>query len=117
MTTERTGLQNPGCYAQALADCSKKLTNEHTLSESVLKAVALADEIEIEGLAWLHDGKSKIVGTKALTARILCERHNSAMSDFDSTALRLFQTLEGIHHYCPVQLSDKQWNVADGNAL
>jgi hypothetical protein len=49
MTTEKTGLRNPGCYAQALADCCDTLSREHYMTESLLKAIALDDEIEVEG--------------------------------------------------------------------
>src|SRR5216683_7087127 len=93
MTTVRTGLRNPHCYAQALADCSDVRSREHYLTESVLKAIALADEIEVEGLAWQGSGYSKVVGTKRLASWILCKRHNEALSGLDSTALHLFQTI------------------------
>jgi hypothetical protein len=96
MTKTRTGVRNPECYAEALTDCSDKLSREHCLTESVLKAIALDDEIEVEGLAWQVAGTSKDVGTKGLASWILCDRHNSALSGADATALRLFKTIEGI---------------------
>jgi hypothetical protein len=57
MTTERTGLENPGCSAQPLADCCARLSREHYMTESLLKAIALDDEIEVEGLAWQRPRK------------------------------------------------------------
>jgi len=67
------------------------------MTESLLKAIALDDEIEVVGLPWLKPANSKVVGTNALTARILCVRHNTALSGLDATALRFFQTIEQIH--------------------
>ena len=97
MTTEPTGLRNPGCYAKALADCCPTLSREHYMTESLLKAIALDDKIEVEGLAWQGAEKSKVISTKRLTKWMLCQRHNSALSRFDATATRLFQTVEAIH--------------------
>src|ERR1700732_4772589 len=97
MTTQRTGMRNPGCYARALADCCPTLTREHYMTEALLKAVALDGEIEVEGLAWQGPGNSKVMATKRLTKWMLCKRHNEALSTFDATATRLFQTIEEIH--------------------
>jgi hypothetical protein len=97
MTTERTGLRNPGCYARALADCCPKMSREHCMTEALLKAIALDDEIEVEGLVWLGTEKSKVLPTKRLTKWMLCKRHNEALSKFDVTVTRLFQTVEAIH--------------------
>ena len=66
------------------------------MTESVLKAIALDNEIEVEGLAWQYPGLSRVIGTKRLVSKILCKRHNEALSGLDATALRLFKVMEEI---------------------
>ena len=85
-----TGLigKHEGCYMQATNSCDTTLSNEHLISESVLKVLADA-RIEVSGAPWLK-GKSKTLGFPALTARSLCTRHNSLLSPIDEAGARFF---------------------------
>jgi len=46
------------------------------------------------GAPWLQPGET--LATKNLTANILCVRHNSAFSDVDIAAIRLFKFINEI---------------------
>ena len=48
------------------------------------------------GAPWLQPGEIKTLATKNLTANILCVRHNSAFSDVDIAAIRLFKFINEI---------------------
>jgi len=47
----------------------------------------------VSGLAWL-EGNDKILPPGALASRILCDRHNAALSPLDAIAVRLFQAFD-----------------------
>lgn len=83
---------HPGCYAQALNDCSSKLSREHYVSQAVLDL--LGDEHRITNASWLRPGEqSKPLPTSALGSRILCDKHNRALSPLDSHARDFFGAL------------------------
>lgn len=63
------------------------------MSKSILKQL---DSISIGGAPWLETGTTKQVGINALTARILCGRHNSKLSVLDTDAGQFFEKLEDI---------------------
>jgi hypothetical protein len=48
------------------------------------------------GAPWLQPGEIQTLATKNLTANILCVRHNSAFSDVDIAAIRLFKFINEI---------------------
>ena len=72
------------CYAATLADCSGGVSREHYVSRSVLEIVG--QKVQISGLPWQKPNEKKTVGTSALTAKILCEHHNSLLSRLDTAA-------------------------------
>jgi hypothetical protein len=74
-----------GCWAATLADCSEKMSREHTVSRSLF----VSDEIFVQGLPWCSKEPKKI-GISSLVAKILCERHNNALSELDTAALEAF---------------------------
>src|SRR5688572_9441951 len=87
----RTGNSHPGCYARTLRDCSEKLSREYWISQSILD---LGDSMIVaRGLPWLKPGESRRISSKSLAARILCTRHNSALSSLDHVGLRVWEHL------------------------
>jgi hypothetical protein len=69
-------------------DCSSKLTSEHWLSNSLLKDL---EPLTVDGLHW-HSGERSL-RAKALGSKILCERHNRALSPLDEVAGEMFRVL------------------------
>ena len=90
-----TGYANPRCYARALRDCNTKISGEHFISNSILGLYDGAGELTVEGFPWLNTGGQRRIQRAALTANMLCTRHNSALSSLDSTASRFFGFLIG----------------------
>jgi hypothetical protein len=84
-----TGLGCRGCYADRLSDCGPKLSREHYISESLLHVLNTNAGLRVSGLNW-QDGQEMTLPPSALAARILCDRHNSALSPLDAIAVRLF---------------------------
>lgn len=82
----RTGRSVVGCYAAPLADCDGQLTAEHYVSKTVLKQ--LGKGFTIKGPPWAPTDTR--VSAASLTAKVLCERHNHALSDIDAVAGRFY---------------------------
>lgn len=76
------------CWAQAIGGCGTKLSREHYVSESLWPDAS----IEVVGLKWCRK-EPKRVGLGSLTAHILCDVHNNALSPADSVAGAAFETL------------------------
>jgi hypothetical protein len=74
-----------GCWAAALRDCSKKMSREHTVSQSLFTS----DEIMVQGFPWCLREPKKI-GIANLVAKILCEKHNNSLSELDTAAVDAF---------------------------
>jgi hypothetical protein len=89
----RTGYSLSSCYAAPLADCSSKRSREHGISESLLRYLGAGSKIKVAGLPWLGE-KERILSSDALASRILCERHNSALSGLDAIAVSLFEAFD-----------------------
>ena len=80
------------CYARALLNCSEKLSREHYVSASVLSL--LGDEHRLSNVNWVPPGeRSDPLPVGALASKILCERHNSALSPLDGHARVFFSEL------------------------
>lgn len=81
------------CYASPLADCSSKRSREHYISESLLDYLNRNNGLRVSGLPWIKE-VDQVFTPSALAARILCERHNSALSPLDMITVRLFQAFD-----------------------
>jgi hypothetical protein len=85
-----TGHSHPACFARSLNDCSRTISKEHYISKSVLGLFGSADAT-VSGMPWLPDGDEKKVSIESLTAKILCIRHNNALSPLDAVAAEFFR--------------------------
>ncbi len=88
-----TGVANDKCYAALYQDCSREITHEHYVSQSVLQQID--STVEIHGLSW-QKGKKQRVPVSKLVSKVLCKRHNETFSCLDSQAARFFQTIRAI---------------------
>jgi hypothetical protein len=89
-----TGTARAGCYMAETADCGEGLSREHYISRSLIDA----PEVRVRGMPWQRKAFERYAPDN-LTARILCRRHNSALSPLDAHAKRFFLALEaGLQH-------------------
>ena len=86
-----TGYSHARCYLRDTFDCSERLSREHYVSEAVL--VQLGKTLRVSGMPWQQPGETLDAGIGSLTARILCERHNHALSPLDAEAGLFFSVL------------------------
>jgi hypothetical protein len=87
-----TRYSHPRCYLNFTQNCSTKISGEHPVSKGILQQIG--QSVRVTG--WPKPGDDKTLATKNLTANILCTRHNSAFSDVDNAATKLFKFVNAI---------------------
>jgi hypothetical protein len=84
-----TGVSNPKCYAACLRDCDSTVSKEHYLSESLLEELGPILRVTSPQLGF----EEKELRPASLKAKILCKRHNEALSGLDAKARDYFRCL------------------------
>jgi hypothetical protein len=80
----RTGKMVRGCYACPLRDCAPPISAEHPVSESALLEVISGNALRVFGERFRAQGPGgRVIGLTSATKRVLCKRHNSALSSVD----------------------------------
>jgi len=86
----KSGFAHPQSYARGLNDCCTTISKEHYHTKAILK---LLPDLILKGVAWLKPGESKRIPAETFAAKILCKRHNSALSGLDAAATDFFSIL------------------------
>ena len=86
-----TNFSNPRCYLNFTGNCSQNISREHYISRTVLE---MFPKLTSRGMPWELPGSEREIGIESFTSKILCERHNSALSPLDSIAGKAMRTLE-----------------------
>jgi hypothetical protein len=73
------------CYAHTLGDCEGTLSREHLFSSSTLE-----ETVKILGSKKLPPRE---ISRDSAVAKILCQKHNSMLSPYDSEAKRFIEAL------------------------
>jgi hypothetical protein len=96
------------CWAASLGDCEGKISREHLVSQALFPQ----GKITVQGLHWCRD-EEKTVGLAALTGKILCRKHNSDLSELDSTVKRAFETLDSSLQLFQLRskLKNRRWTI------
>lgn len=89
-----TNFGHAGCYLRDTNNCSPDISREHYISANVLEQIAASEKaVKLSGAPFLAEGETKSLPVQALTAKILCQRHNTALSPLDQEAGRFFEML------------------------
>ncbi|MBB3562061.1 hypothetical protein FHX06_003392 [Rhizobium sp. BK512] len=98
----------------ATADCGGGLSREHYISRGLIDG----PELRVRGMPWQREEVANY-SPDNLVARILCRRHNSAMSPLDAHAIRFFLALEeGLEHAQRRSVSRRsRYFMASGDGL
>jgi hypothetical protein len=86
-----TGFSHQHCYLRDIRDCSDQISREHYMSKSVLNQ--FGQVVRVSGMPWLAIGETFDTSVASLTAKILCTRHNAALSPLDDEAALFFSVL------------------------
>lgn len=90
----RTGYAHPRCYAARLHDCGPGISREHFISRGLLQQIGLNKTTKIGGLRWQIPQTFNTVKDNSLASKVLCERHNNALSALDAQMIRFSDILE-----------------------
>lgn len=96
------------CWAQCLGGCSDKMSREHLISESLF----LDPRMTVHGFPWCKD-KPVVVGLASLTAKILCKKHNSDLTDLDEAGGNAFGILREIRRVANIRgkKPNERWSL------
>jgi len=96
------------CWAECLGGCSDKMSREHLVSESLFPE----GKVRVEGFPWCREAPKEI-GIAGLTAKILCERHNNALSPIDTAGAAAFKAFEKTARLAATRerMKPHHWNV------
>jgi hypothetical protein len=89
------------CWAACLGGCSDKISREHLVSESLF----MNEKVTVQGLPWCKEPKE--IGISALTAKILCVKHNNDLPPIDTAGAKAFATLREIRRLANVRAKIK----------
>jgi hypothetical protein len=76
------------CWASTLGNCAKGKSREHYISDGIFDG----ETVTAVGLPWCRHEPATI-GMRSAVAKILCGKHNSALSEFDAEAAKLSKFL------------------------
>lgn len=90
----KTNFAHADCYLRDTNNCSPDISREHYISANVLEQIAASEKaINLSGVPFLAEGETRALPVSSLTAKILCQRHNVALSPLDQEAGRFFKML------------------------
>ena len=91
---KKTGFKHPKCFANSDENCSDKISKEHFISRTLLNQIQLNRTAKIAGLKWQDEETFDVVGLNGLSAKVLCERHNSALAPLDTEIGKFAKTIK-----------------------
>jgi hypothetical protein len=112
-----TGIRNSGCYAAGLADCSADISREHYISHGLLRLLSIDGRITIDGFPWQDASADSRVPPATLTGKILCKRHNLALSPLDAAAATLFRRIDKFHHEFSAREYENRFYLCNGHDI
>jgi hypothetical protein len=86
-----TNFAHPKCYLRSTHDCSEDISREHYISANILEQ--LGSSISVIGFPFLAPNETNSFAIDNLTSKILCRRHNEALSPLDQEAEIFFREL------------------------
>lgn len=101
---------------QTTANCSEKLSREHYISKNILDQF---NQLAASGLPWHLDDQMVKYGANALASKVLCSRHNTALSPLDSAAGHAFRQITDAMNYVTKKSLARQpkFFLVSGDAL
>ena len=111
-----SGHEHPKCYLRFTKNCCTKISREHYISESVLSQF---DGLKVGGMPWQNPGEENKYSLNNLTSKILCRRHNTALSPLDTAANHFFKKIfkAGLHVTKKSVSSRPEYFLVSGEAL
>jgi hypothetical protein len=79
-----------------LGGCGEKITREHFVSRNILERIT-TDTLHFENARHFFGGKDVTeIGIDAFSAKVLCDQHNSRLTDLDTSAGLALESIESL---------------------
>jgi hypothetical protein len=91
------GVITRGCYAAQLGDCSGSLNKEHFVSKNLLKEFEEDTGLHVTGYPFSNSAGKIPMSVESMSAKVLCESHNSRLSSVDVEGSRFFLAFFSAH--------------------
>ena len=89
---DTTGFSHDRCYLSSTGNCGTQITKEHFISRNILERLA-KPKLKINAPHFF--GKPSVeIGVDSFSAKVLCDKHNSALSKLDDVAGVAFGLIE-----------------------
>ncbi len=75
---------HPKCYARNTGKCSRRISREHIISDSLLRLFEHNKTVKVAGLSWLPEKEFRLFSRNSFGSNILCTYHNSILSKYDA---------------------------------
>jgi hypothetical protein len=85
------------CYAAALGDCSGSLNREHFVSKNLLKEFEKDGGLHVKGYPHGNVAGEVLMSAESMSAKVLCENHNSRLSNVDVAGSRFLLAFFSAH--------------------
>ncbi|WP_212001364.1 hypothetical protein [Bradyrhizobium sp. JYMT SZCCT0180] len=86
-----TGVEQEGCYLSFTKNCGGGLTREHQISQNLIKKIP--GRFAVRGFPGADPTVDVIVPVEVQGSKVLCKRHNEALSPLDDQAGKMFARL------------------------
>jgi hypothetical protein len=82
---------HPKCYANKTNECDTKVSAEHFISDNILEGLEHNKTVKLTGLPWMEKNSFNLLSRSSLVSNILCTKHNSDLSIYDTEAGNLYR--------------------------
>lgn len=95
-----TPFKDERCYLSPVGSCGTQMTKEHFISRNILERLTTST-LRFENAGHFFGGQETVeIGIDSFSAKVLCDKHNSALSDLDAAAGTAFSTIEALAKNC-----------------
>jgi hypothetical protein len=94
---DKTGNVARGCYATELGDCQGSLNREHFVSKNLLKEFEQDAGLRVKGYPFGNSAGTILMSAESMSAKVLCESHNSKLSNVDIEGSRFLLAFFSAH--------------------
>ena len=97
------------CWATPLGDCAGKISREHIITRGIFEN----DETSVQGFPWCPEPVR--ISLNGFTAKILCEKHNSALSTADDAGIATIKQFREFFRLAQVRgaMKPRRWRSKD----
>jgi hypothetical protein len=116
------GFGHPECYARELGGCCRQIDGEHYFSRAILKRIpepnAETNKVLVQNLSFQKEPNTLTpLGVSSLVCNMLCNVHNTELSEYDAAGMGMFEAMEAIDNESRTPNPVGSTLIVDGDAF